>query len=132
MKEKLNPRTVRKNKVLEYMNKGLSAREAYTLVHPGDEPTTRRMQQLTKEHKALTLTSPPMVEAAHNVILETLEGKVIISGGEKIIPTASNRLQAAAMVLDRAEPIIRINQNLNINSELKVIDLEKYRNASGE
>lgn len=107
----INPRTVRKNKVLEYMNKGLTAREAYQLVF-ADEPTKRRLQQYTKEHRALTLTNPVLVQKAHDVISETLEGKVLVQDGVQIVPTYSNRLQAAAMVLDRAEPIIKINQNL--------------------
>jgi hypothetical protein len=126
----MNPRTKRKNKVFEYMNRGLSVEEAYALAFPGEDATQRRMQQYKKEFKTLTLTRPEMVESAHKVIKDTLDAKVIIRGDDKIIPTYSNRLQAAAMVLDRAEPIIKINQNLNVNTELALVDLERYRNSN--
>jgi len=120
----------KKKLVMEYMTKGLTAEEAYAVANPGHAPTKRLMQMYRKEHQTVTLSNPVLVEAAQNVIAETLDGLVLERNGEKIIPTYSNRLQAAQMVLDRAEPIIKINQNLNINSSVNIIDLSNYLSTS--
>ena len=119
-----------KQKVLQYMDKGLSAEESYCIANPGHTPTKRLMQMYRKEHQTLLLTNPILVEAAQNVIADTLDGIALEVNGELIAPTHSNRLQAAQMVLDRAEPIIKINQNLNINAECSVVDLSRYLNKN--
>jgi hypothetical protein len=115
---------------MHYMDKGLSAEEAYALANPHHSPTKRLMQMYRKEHQNIVLANPILVEAAHNAIAETLDGVVLERNGEKIIPTYTNRLAAAQMVLDRAEPIIKINQNLNINSDIKLVDLSNYININ--
>lgn len=39
----------------------------------------------------------------------------------------STALQAAQMVYDRNDPVVKINQNLNINCDISPVDLEAYR-----
>ena len=115
-----------KEKLFSYMDKGLSAEEAYLIANPGKTPTKRLMQIYRKEYNTIQLTNPIIVEAAQNVVADILDGVPLECNGEYIPPTHSNRLQAAQMVLDRAEPIIKLNQNLNINADVNIVDLSKY------
>ena len=77
-----------------------------------------------------SLTRPAMVKLAHDVVKNTLSGQVdtyttqklhrdgtVMTVTETLVPTHTNKLAAAAMVFDRAEPVIR--QNVNLNGDLK-------------
>ena len=39
----------------------------------------------------------------------------------------STALTAAGMILDRHQPVVHRNENLNLNVEIDFVDLEKYR-----
>ena len=127
--DKTTRRKAVKQTVLEYMDKGLSAEEAYCIANPGHTPTARLLQLYRKEHQHITLSHPVLVAKAQDAIAETLDGHTIVTEqGETITPTYSNRLQAAQMVLDRAEPIIKVSHNLNVNASVPIVDLSKYLN----
>jgi hypothetical protein len=77
-----------------------------------------------------SLQRPAMVKLAHKVVSDTLKGKAdqittqklgkdgqVVEIIEQIAPTHTNKLTAAAMVFDRAEPVVR--QNVNLNGDLK-------------
>lgn len=77
-----------------------------------------------------SLTRPAMIKLAHDVVKNTLAGQAdtyttqklhrdgtVKTVTETIAPTHTNKLAAAAMVFDRAEPVIR--QNVNLNGDLK-------------
>lgn len=85
--------------------------------------------------KKKTLCKPAVVKKAHKAVLDTLEMKPIkrtkkVKGvivEEEILPTHTNRLQAAQLVLDRVEPVVQRHENVNVNLDFSPIDLSQYR-----
>jgi hypothetical protein len=80
-----------------------------------------------------------MQKLASRAVQDVLQGKVvevdavkILANGEKvpyvekIVPTYTNKLAAAAMVADRVEPIVRQSVNLNIDVDICPVDLSRY------
>jgi predicted XRE-type DNA-binding protein len=72
----------------------------------------------------------PLVNKAKRSVKLLLEGKPV---GQMKNVSGSDVLQAAKMVLDRADPIIQKNENINktYTYELKEADREKYKRALG-
>jgi hypothetical protein len=115
--------TDKTKEVLEYMSMGLPAKKAYQLAKPGKEITRQHEHRIQKMFEKWAVNSPKLQKLAHLAIKDTLEMKEI----EGIKPTVTNRLTAVQMVLDRTEPVIKINHNLNANIEISPVDLSKYR-----
>lgn len=118
--EKVTDRT---KKVFQYMEMGLSTKEAYQLVKPGKDITRQHEHRLQKMFEKYSLSSPKFAKLANKAIEDTLAMREI--SGQK--PTVSNRLAAASMVLDRIDPIINKNMNVNVNMDVSPVDLTKYR-----
>lgn len=92
--------------------------------------------KVDKKSESFTINTPAMRKRALKAITETLDMKPVdreiynSKTGEIITvkerPTITNRLQAAGMVVDRSEPIIRRNENLNVNADISPVDLSAY------
>ena len=93
----------------------------------------------TKINK-LSLIHPKMVKSAARVIRDVLDLKPIeverttvtksgqvVDYTDNIYPSHTNAIQAAAMVYDRVEPVVRQQVNLNLNADIAPVDLEAYR-----
>lgn len=132
---------------------GKTQKAADLVVHHGVDPKTALMlttgkvpdsgnlSRFNQKVSKYSLARPAMQKLAARAVQDTLSGKVveieavkILGNGqkvpyiEKIVPSYTNKLAAAAMVADRTEPIIRQNVNLNINTEVAPVDLSKYLN----
>jgi hypothetical protein len=122
------------------VNHGVEPKDALILV-TGKNPDRASLSRFREKVNKYSLARPAMQKLAHKAVRDVLEGKEVevktqkvTPGGkiveytEKLIPSHTNRLAAAAMVADRVEPIVRQNINLNINTEVAPVDLSKYLN----
>ena len=107
------------------MEQGLTAEQARKLVKPEQNVTAQANWKLEQMFKEFSLTHPDRVQKAASVYDKALSGKPLYPKGEK--PSNSQVLQVAKEILDRQYPKVSVSQNLNINSNLAPIDLEKYR-----
>lgn len=93
---------------------------------------------LKKKLDKTSLVSHKAKKLARKAVIETLEMQPVkvqkVSKNGEIVevdekPTHSNRLTAAAMVLDRSEPIIQRHQNesVNINLDGTLLDYSNFR-----
>jgi hypothetical protein len=96
----------------------------------GNPPADRTVTDFRRKAAAYSLTRPAMVKLAHDAVKNALSGQVdtyttqkmnkngeIVTIQETIAPTVTNKLVAAAMVMDRNQPIV--HQSVNLNGELK-------------
>jgi hypothetical protein len=114
--------------IMALMEKGMDARTALIVGTGNIDPHRNTVTQVKKKYEKWSLARPAMVKLAHQAVQETLAMKPIItSDGKEIHPSHTNRLAAAAMVADRAEPVVRQNVNLNLNAEISPVDLDRYR-----
>lgn len=119
--ETLQPKTL---EVFKYMDRGLSINEAYKLVKPEKELSRQGAYELKKKHEQYSLLNPKRVKKAALAIDKTLNGRAI---GDAAPPKHSDVLNAARQVLDRAEPIVTVNQNFNVNADISPVNLDSYR-----
>ena len=114
-------------KVFEMMDMGLSAEDATKLVKNKDKLSPNAKTKINKKYEKHSLAKPAMVKLAHNAIQDTLKmAEVVDSTGNVSIPSHTNRLAAANMVMDRAQPVVRQNLNLNIKADIDPVDLTNY------
>lgn len=96
--------------------------------------------QLKKRLDQTSIVTKTMKRLAKRAVKETLEMKPVMIITEKknkdgtpasvaVYPTHTNRLTAASMVLERAEPVIQHveSHNLNVQLDMSPVDLSKYR-----
>ena len=120
---------------------GVPVKEAMILAGYGPRLPNSTVKGIRDKAAKYALTSPRMVRKAHRAIEDTLDMKPITYAASKpvagigvvdytetIMPTVTNRLAAASMVMDRDQPTINRNVNLNINADLHPVDLSKYCN----
>lgn len=95
------------------------------------------LPQLKRKLDKTSLVSAKAKRLAKKAVIETLEMKAVTEtkldnkGNEVVVenkPTHSNRLTAAAMVLDRSEPIIQRHQteSVNINLDGTLLDYSSF------
>lgn len=114
-------------RALNLMDKGVNVRDAHKLATGQEKTSAQSLSALNKKFKQHSLTRPDIVKLAHRAVKETLKMvEVVNSKGEVTTPSHTNRLAAAQMVMDRAEPVVKVNHNLNINAEISPVDLSKY------
>lgn len=85
--------------------------------------------------KKKTLCKPAAIKKAHKAVLDVLQMKPVkrtkfVKGEavvEEILPTHTNRLQAAQLILDRVEPVVQRHETVNVNLDFSPIDLSQYR-----
>lgn len=114
--------TVKTEAVFALVDKGMPLDKAYKTIRPDKELTTSGMNRLKQKYKQHTLTQPKIVKSAIKAVTDTIN-MVEVNG---VMPSVTNRLTAAQMVLDRAEPIITKNLNINANLDISPVDLTKY------
>ena len=94
--------------------------------------------QLRRKLESTSIVSAKAKRLAKKAVIETLEMKAVtekkLDNKGNIVevedkPSHSNRLTAAAMVLDRSEPIIQHhqNENVSINLDGTLLDYSKFR-----
>ena len=109
---------------------GVEPREALKLATGNPSPGRTAVMEIKQKAARYSLSRPAMVKLAHKVVADTLKGKPdqivqqkvdkngqVVEYVEQIAPTHTNKLAAASMVFDRAEPVVR--QNVNLNGDLK-------------
>lgn len=123
------------------INHGVDEKTALILAHGGKQVSPGAITQFKAKVAKYRLTAPNMVKLAHNAVKDALKDKAIevqqqafdkktgevVEYTEKIAPTWTNKLAAAAMVLDRNEPVVKVNHNVNVNLDFMPIDLEDYK-----
>ena len=124
------PKTIQAIKLVSI---GETPEEALKLVNNKNKITSGAVSHLRKKIRKYSLTHPKLVKLAQDVVLDTLKGEVtelqqekVTNTGqrveyiERIAPTVTNKLAAAAMVYDRFEPVKGspevINNSLTINA----------------
>ena len=127
-------------KTLEYFRlreMGLEKNCAFKLSSGKDKFTVQAVCQAEVKFKKWSLARPKLIKLAEKAVEATLKMSPVEmevfnpKTGEveniKQYPSFTNRLAAAAMIADRADPIIKKTENLNINADLAVpIDLSAY------
>ena len=116
---------------MELCNAGYEAKEALTIVNGNRPPQPSDVSHFKNRYKKYSLLHPQTVKLANSVILNVLRGeqrqvpqqRVTKSGEvvdiiETITPSHTNQLEAAKMVYDRFEPVIKINENNNNNTDM--------------
>ena len=114
---------------LKMMDSGVDARTALQIVNNTPKPARSTVQSLKAKYRQYSLTHPKLVKLAHNAVKDCLTDQPILSkrtdkqGNEIIeenVPTWANKIAAATMVYDRAEPTRGnpevVNNNLTINA----------------
>lgn len=122
MSDKYQDKTL---EMFQLMDKGLSVEQARTLVKPDMKVSKQADYKLEQKYKQYALTHPNRVRKASKLYDNILSGKPTMKDGDK--PNINQQLTVAKEILDRAYPKITRNENLNINANLDVVDLEKYR-----
>jgi len=107
------------------MSSGLNAAEAVRCVDGIEKPSARRVKRAEEMFERFSLAHPELVNAAQKVVKDAMEFKPKVRKGKVITPTYAQALEAAKMVLDRADPVI--NRNLNVNINVDPVDLSRYR-----
>lgn len=111
-------KTVAKAKLID---SGVPIEEALKIVNPSAQLTKAAKDNAIKATQNYLLTQPEMVHLAKNAVKETLE-MATVNG---VQPTVSNRISAAQMVFDRAEPIIKQSEDVH-HVIFHPVDLSKY------
>lgn len=124
---------------------GLEKNAAFKLASGKDRFTAQAVCAQEKKFKKWSLARPSLIKSATKAIEETLKmspvemevfnPKTGTVENIKQYPSFTNRLTAAGMIVDRADPIIKKTENLNLNAELAApIDLSAYlmRPAAGQ
>jgi len=121
------------------INHGVDDKTALVLTGCKAAHDTGALSRFRKKVSKLLVAQPKRVRSAMQALDDTLRmvpitydasrpvagvGKVDYT--ETIMPSITNRLAAAAMVLDRADPIIKHNVNLNVNTDISPVDLSEY------
>lgn len=102
--------------------------EAYTIAN-GKPPCRATVDELRAKVRECGLRAPEMRDLAQQVVKNVLRAKPIKATRtsinkatglpeeyvERIYPTHTNQLAAASMVMDRVDPVVRQNLNLNAN-----------------
>ena len=84
--------------------------------------------RLEKKVNSYDLTDDFWLSEATKALKKIITGKTF--GDIKEIK-ASTSLEAAKMVFDRHQPVVRRQENLNLNVDLDLVDLSKYRRDNG-
>jgi hypothetical protein len=122
---------------LTMMDNGVDALTALQLTNNKQKISPVTKYKLEKKYQRYSLLSPNMRKMAHNAIKDCLSDAPIIQKRkdkqgneiiEEIPPTWTNKIAAASMVYDRAEPVVRQNANLNVNVDVHPVDLSLYLN----
>lgn len=121
------PITERTETMFKLMDTGMPIETAYAVVHPNKKLGKHNKDSMMQKHKRWSLTNPKLVKAAYQALQDTVSMLPVQCGDATVIPTISNRLTAAQMIVDRAEPIINKNLNINANLDVSPVDLDKYR-----
>ena len=119
------------------MENNAIASETNIIVNTGSPRANNKPKRVVKKIKT-SLVSAKAKRLAKKAVIETLEMKAVTEvkldnkGNEVTVenkPSHSNRLTAAAMVLDRSEPIIQRHQNesVNINLDGTLLDYSGFR-----
>ena len=114
-------------KIMQLMDKDIKPEDAVKLVKGKDIIHRNTKGDLKKKHARYSLTKPNIVKLAHQAVKDTLKmTEVIDSEGKVSLPSHTNRLAAASMVMDRVEPVVKVNHNLNVNANVDPVDLSVY------
>ena len=112
---------------IQMVDAGISPREALQITNVKENISREAVTKFKAKYRKYSLTHPRMVKLAHNAVKDCLTDQPIISKrtdrhGNEIIeentPTWANKIAAASMVYDRAEPTRgnpeTVNNTLNI------------------
>lgn len=121
-KDKPIPVTDKTEAIFQLVETGMPLERAYEAVKPGKKLTASNKSRLLAKRTLYSISQPQIVKKAVQAVSDTLDMQEV--NGVK--PTVSNRLQAASMVLDRVEPVVNKNLNINANLDISPVDLSRY------
>ena len=82
--------------------------------------------QLEKKLKNYDLTDDFWLSSAVKALKNILKGKTF---GEVEKIKDSTIMEAIKMVFDRYQPVVRRSENLNVNAQVEIVDLSKYKQS---
>ena len=112
--------------MFDLMDKGLDIKDARTLVKPSQIVGRDADYKMMQKYKQWSLTHPKRVKKASKVYDNALSGKPLTPNSTDN-PSNSQVLAVAKDILERQEPKVTINQNLNVSVDLTPVDLDAYR-----
>lgn len=115
-------------KAFDLCDRGMEPKLALSVVNNGQPVTPTAVSLFKRKYEKYSLTTKKMQKLAHKAVQETLEMKEV----NGVLPTVSNRISAAQMVVDRVDPIVKVNENHNVNVDLHPVDLSKYLKRNPE
>jgi hypothetical protein len=104
---------------------GIEKEKAHSIANGGKKTAKRSIYQAEKARLSCALLRPSRIKAAEQVIDETMAMIPITVGDKTVIPTISNRLEAADKVLIRKYPVHQVHEHHTI-ADLSPFDMEKY------
>lgn len=130
-KETKPPQSMTANTVaiMKHMDNGVSIEDSVKLVKGKNKIHPNTKTNIKKAYERYSLTKPKVVKLAHDALLDTINMvEVVDSQGNVSKPSHTNRLTGINMVLDRAQPVVRQNMNVNVNADIDPVDLSVYLN----
>jgi hypothetical protein len=118
--------TDKTREIIELVSNGISIEKAYKLVKPERELTRKVKHDISEKVAQYSVLNPKRVKKASSVIDKILNGQTLDKDG-LIKPKSSDVVRIIEMIVDRNEPKVTINQNMNMNIDLSPVDLERYR-----
>lgn len=140
-------------KAIDLIDKGVSVKDAHKLATGIENPHPNSIYDLKKKYDKHLLTREPVVKLASKVYVETMKMKPVETDEVKacpeckdhptdkltcptckqtgivktlLYPSHTNRLAAATAVMDRVDPVVKQNLNLNLHSTVDPVDLSQY------
>ena len=129
--EKLTPKA---ETFVTLTGNGIAKEKAYHLAGYKGK-TQKAIYEVEKRIKKHGVASPALVKLSKNAVRDILQMLPSLQEVEttagiktvKVYPTHRDRLQAANIVLERAEPKQNVNINANVDVQGDYIDLSAYR-----
>ncbi len=101
---------------------GLPVKEAYMIASGGNMPSPATVSRLKEKVERWSLRHPAALKVASKTIRSFAKGEDV----NGIAPKDSTVLAAAQRIIDASEPVVKMQQNLNVNVDIHPVDLDKY------
>lgn len=121
---------------------GVDVKEAMILSGYKEPLVSSRVSEMRKKVERYSLQTPQMQKLARDAVKDVLKGKEVtytvskaipgigvVDMEEKMIPSYSNKLAAAAMVVDRVDPAVKRVDSVQVSVSLDYLpfDLGQYK-----
>jgi len=104
---------------------GMPPAQAHSIANGGKKTTPGGVRAAKRRNLFFQLAHPKRIRAAAQAVDETIAMLPVQAGNKVVVPTISNRLEAAKMVLDRADPIHQVVEHRQV-SDYDPLDLDRF------